>query len=203
VWTVHGNARIVGVEMASIKPSLDGEVWLRSVRYPHLSRPVMVQTWGELTRHGRGFNHEVSGRQLPIGVTDVAGSLEFPLTIVTRDIFDRNVDGVTEAAALDMMLSLGGEFHLHVPPERTFPGGYFVLERSVQDRIVRKGDRAPRVFTIPVRFCARPDPDIVGTTLTWGTVHRLFGSWEALVAAHPDWAQLLAVVGDPEDLVVI
>src|SRR5690606_28125049 len=40
VWTVRGNARIVGVDIDSITPSLNGQVWLKSIRYPGLNRPL-------------------------------------------------------------------------------------------------------------------------------------------------------------------
>src|SRR5690554_5374754 len=62
VWTVHGNARIVGVEIDSITPSLNGRVWLKSIRYPGLNRPLfrVLDQGDDIAHPDRGSVYEVT-----------------------------------------------------------------------------------------------------------------------------------------------
>jgi len=101
---------------------------------------------------------------------------------------------------LELALTVGEEWLLHVPADSTVPGGYVAvgtLRRS------RSTAGAPWRYELPVTVVEPPGEHVTGTTLTWGTVRRLYGSWAALLAAHPTWADLLATVGDPDDPVVL
>jgi hypothetical protein len=197
VWTVHGNARIFGVDIDSITPSLNGRVWLKSVRFPLLNQPVSVSDYSVVTRPSRDQVFPIVGRSAPVAVTDLRGVREWTIDLKTD----------TEAGErkLELALMAGDVLFLHVPTttgNALLPGSMHAVAGEVTK--VRVGGVSDvHIFRVPLVEVAPPAPDVVGTTLTWGTVRRLFGSWEALMAAHPDWAQLLAVVGDPEDLVVI
>lgn len=202
LWSVNGTAVIVGVESDSITPSLAGQVWLKSIRFPFLNRPVRVLNWAGIGRASRTGVFDVKGRSLPISVHDLRGSPQFELTIVTDDLSNPVVDGLEQARDLDLMLAASGTLLIHSPPELPVPGGYVTVGNTEQDRIVRHGT-SPFVFTLPCTVEAPPGPDVVGTTMTWGTVFNLYGSWGALLAANPTWGDLLATVGSEDDLVVL
>lgn len=196
-WTVHGDAFVVGSETASITPSLDGRAWLKSIRHPFLNRPIHRVLAGggqSIGRAARGSVFEVQGRSVPVAVTDIRSSREFTLTVQVPD----------EAAARDMDLTLasGDVFFLQIPPELAphMTGGYVRIGESTQHR---EADTIRWRFTIPCTVVAPPGPGVVGTTMTWGGVFRLYGSWEALVASNPTWGDLLATIGSPDDLVVL
>ena len=198
-WTVHGDARVVGdpVFSGSITPSLDGKAWLKSIRHPFLNRPIHRTLAGggqSISRAARGAVFDVQGRSTPVAVTDVRSSREFTLTVQVPD----------EAAARDMDLTLasGDVFFLQIPPDLAphMTGGYVRIGESTQHR---EADTIRWRFTIPCTVVAPPGPGVVGTTMTWGGVFRLYGSWDALVASNPTWGDLLATVGSPDDLVVL
>ena len=197
LWTVNGDAYIAGTESSSITPSLDGRAWLKSIRHPFLNRPIHRALAGggqSIGRASRGSVFEVQGRSVPVAVTDIRSSREFTLTIQVPD----------EAAARDMDLTLASEdiFFIQVPPELAphMTGGYVRIGESTQHR---EADTIMWRFTIPCTVVAPPGPGVVGTTMTWGGVFRLYGSWEALVNSNPSWSELLATVGSPDDLVVL
>lgn len=186
-----------GVEAASVTPSLDGHAWLKSIRHPFLNRPIHRVLAGggqSISRAARGAVFDVQGRSVPVAVTDIRSSREFTLTVQVPD----------EAAARDMDLTLasGDVFFLQIPPELAphMTGGYVRIGESTQHR---EADTIRWRFTIPCTVVAPPGPGVVGTTMTWGGVFRLYGSWDALVASNPTWGDLLATVGSPDDLVVL
>lgn len=186
-----------GTETASITPDLDGRAWLKSIKHPFLNRPIHRVLAGggqSISRASRGAVFDVQGRSVPVAVTDIRSSREFTLTIQVPD----------EAAARDMDLTLasGDVFFLQIPPELAphMTGGYVRIGESTQHR---EADTIMWRFTIPCTVVAPPGPGVVGTTMTWGGVFRLYGSWDALVASNPTWGDLLATVGSPDDLVVL
>lgn len=197
LWTINGDAYLVGTETASITPSLAGRTWLKSIRHPFLNRAlfkVLAVNGQEISRSFRGGVHDVAGRSVPVAVTDVRGSKSFAITVQAE-----NEDA---AAVMDLVLASGDVFFLHVPPEMSphVQGGYVLIGDESQHR---PADTVRWRFTLPCRVVVPPGPGVVGTTLTWGTVMNLFGSWEALLAAYPTWSDLLQTVGSPEDLVVV
>jgi hypothetical protein len=182
----------------SITASLAGRVWLKSPRYPFLNRPLfrILDRGGDLRRPDRGALVEIAGRSAPTSLGERAGSRRFSIAVQVAD--------EAEAAALDLVLAVAGAgqtMFIHVPADKPqVPGGYVHIHTTEQ---ARANDRERWVFTLPCTVANPPPPQIVGSTLTWGTVERLYGSWTALLAAHPTWASLLATVGDPDDLVAI
>lgn len=183
-------------EQDSITPSLNGRVWFKSIRYPFLNRPVSLLDRQEtIGRGARDGVHDVTGRSTPVAVTDVRMSQAFELTL--------RVNTLAEARDMDLILASGDIFFVHVPAGSIVPGGYVWIDTSSQQRMFRASATAPHTFTLPCRIVAPPAPGIVGTTLVWQTVFDLYGDWNALLAANPTWADLLATVGSPDDLVVI
>lgn len=182
-------------ETDSITPSLAGQAWFKNIRYPFLNRPITVTDFSDIERAGRAEVFDVSGRSLPVAVTDVRASQAFELQVLTTSL--------EQARDMDLILASGDVFFVHVPPNCPLPGGYVQIGDAAQVRRTRSARSNRRYFTLPCRIVAPPAPEIVGTTLTWGTVFALYGDWNALINANPTWADLLATVGSPDDLVVI
>lgn len=198
-WTVHGDAQILGSPIAegSITPDLGKTVWLKSIRFPALNRPihrVLAGAGQEIGRASRGTVHEIQGRSVPIASTDRRSSKTFTLTIQVAD--------EQAAAELDLVLAASDTFFIQVPPELRphMQGGYVYIGDTSQHRVA---DTIKWRFTLPCRVIAPPGPGVVGTTITWGTVLRIYGSWQALLESSPAWADLLDTVGGPDDLVVL
>ena len=186
-----------GTETATITPDLDGRAWFKSIKHPFLNRPIHRVLAGggqSISRASRGAVFDVQGRSVPVAVTDVRSSREFTLTVQVPD--------ETAARDMDLTLASGDVFFLQIPPELAphMTGGYVRIGESTQHR---EADTIKWRFTIPCTVVAPPGPGVVGTTMTWGGVFRLYGSWEALVASNPTWGDLLATVGSPDDLVVL
>jgi hypothetical protein len=182
-------------EVASITPSLDGKVWFKSIRYPFLNRPLfrILDQGDNIGRPARGGVFDIDGRSTPIAVTDLRGSQAFTLVIQTPDVI--------AARDMDLLLTSGDIFLIHVPPGPCpVQGGYVWIDTTSQQRPTTQTRWR---FVLPCKVVTPPGPDVVGATLTWGTVERLYGSWTALLAANPTWADLLATVGSPDDLVVL
>lgn len=184
------------VETSSIKPSLADEIWLKSIRYPLLNRRVTVTEYNDPSRAGRDTVHQIPGRSLPVATAELRAGRQFSVELMTET--------GEQAAALDLVLAAGGVWLIHTPPDCVVPGGYVTVGAVSQTRPTSSGRHPRRYSTLPCIAVVPPGPDVVGTTLTWRTVKRLYGdSWAAVVAAHPTWTSLLALVGDEDDLVVI
>lgn len=186
----------------SLTPDLQGEVWLKSIKYNFLNRIVDCPDYDDITRAFRGGIFQVQGRSTPIAVSDLQQSQQFTLTVVTRTLED--------ARNFDLTIAANPLFFLHVPAENpvgcearvsAVPGGYIKILDTTQRRIFR-GSQV-YTWTLPCVVVAKPDPQIIGTTLTWGTVLNRYGSWEQLIASNPTWMTLFQQVGSPEDLVVL
>lgn len=202
-WTLAGDAEIVGPEQLSnsIIPELD-EIWLKSIRYPFLNRPVECTNYENITRAFRGGIFPVQGRSMPIAVTDLRGSRQFQITVITQTL--------EQARDMDLILAANQVMFLHIPKEdpltcgrvSAVPGGYVAIEPTTVQRRAFPGSSI-YAWDLPCTEVVQPGPDIIGTTLTWGTVFNLYGSWEALIASNPTWIDLFQTVGSPEDLVIL
>lgn len=196
-WTVHGDAYIAGTESSSITPVLGKTAWLKSIRHPFLNRPIHRVLAGggqQIGRASRGAVFEVQGRSYPIAVTDVRSSREFTLTVQVED--------ETAARDMDLILASGDIFFIQVPPELTphMAGGYVRIGDTVQHRVA---DTIMWRFTVPCRVVAPPGPGVVGGTMTYGALLNLYGGYQNVLAANSTYADLLALMASPDDLVVI
>jgi hypothetical protein len=190
----------VGTE-ASITPDLQGEVWLKSIKYPFLNRVLECTPYSDIQRPARTSLFDVSGRSMPIAVHDLRGSRSWTITALTRTLED--------ARNMDLTLAANPLFFIHVPKEdpetcgrvSAVPGGYV----SIGDTVQHRAYPGSQIYSwdLPCTEVAKPDPQIVGTTLIWATVLNRYGSWEALIASNPTWLDLFQQVSSPEDLVVL
>lgn len=185
---------------SSITPDLNGEVWLKSIRYPFLNR-VIDANHGDVARGARLGLFDIKGRSFPVGVSDLRRAPIFPIQVVTQTL--------EQARDFDLVLASGQTFLIQVPAEvatecgivSALPGGYVEVGDAVQHRAF-SGSQVYQ-WTLPCNVVAPPGPDVVGTLMTWGTVFSLYGNWASLVGANPTWLPLLETVGSPEDLVVL
>jgi len=181
----------------SITPALGGcEIWLKSVRFPSLNQAVTIADYSPLSQPGRVGVFNVEGRSFPVGVTDVAGAYSAEITLVA--------DTAEQARKLSLSLAVGDLFYLQVSPDgnpQLPPRSMYVVVSDTN--IARLGVEEKRHITVSVQEVAQPAPQLAGATLTWGTVLDRYGRWPQLMNAEPSWTDLLAVVGSPEDLVVI
>lgn len=180
----------------SITASLDGKVWLKSIRYPLLNRPLdrVLDRGDAVERPDRGSIADIAGRSVPVATTDLRSSRRFTVYAQVPD--------AEAAAVMDLVLVAGGVAFIHVPPSLAdcTPGGYVYIATTAQQRPTTV-DRW--VFALPCTVVAPPAASIVGTTLTWQTVERLYGSWTALWAASSTWRDLWDTIGSPSDPVVL
>lgn len=191
-------------QTTSLTPSLAGRVFLKSIRWPFLNMalPRVLMRDPTIGRRSRSHEFPISGRSVGSAVSDLRLGQQFTLSVLA----DQTDDPLVFARNLDLMLAAGGHYFIHTPggtaPNRVVPGGYVVIDESRQVPITGDPD-SPQEFTLPCTVVSPPTPLVVGTTMTWGTVLRLYGSWEAVLAANATWADLLSTVGSPEDLVVL
>lgn len=185
------HAAFLNEQTASTTPVLD-RIWLKSVTRPFLNRPITVVDWSPEERPARGAGYPAVGRTLEVAVVDVAGGLQFDLNV--------HCPTQQDAQTLDYVRASGDILFLHTPAGCPVPGGHMCLDTSSARRPRPRG--ASRVFTLPLRQCAPPGPDVVGATSTWQTVLDSYPSWPALLAANATWADLLARIAPPSEVVV-
>lgn len=199
---IIANSWFTGVdEQDTITPELT-DVWLKSPKFPMLNRIIECVDYQEITRSVRAEASNVMGRSAPVALHDLRASREFRIDVLTST--------QEEARDMDLILASGEIMLLHVPPDTVvdcepvsmIPGGFVLIDGATVESQFRKGS-AKRIWRLPCRIVNAPDATVAFTTLTWGTVYDLYGSWTELIAANPTWNDLLAGVGDPDDLVVL
>lgn len=180
--------------IATITPVLTA-VWLKSVARPFLNLTVSLlgQTFS-YERPERTGTFAVVGRSLPIAVTDVRGSRQYPIFVRT------DTDGAS--TNLDLLLASGDVLFLHAPPGMVVPaGGVHVAAGRVASEYPMPPDQM-RFTRIDLTEVAAPGPDVVGATSTWQTVLNTYATWADVMAANATWANLLELVGSPSEVVV-
>lgn len=196
-WTINGNAELVGTHSANITPDLDGEVWLKSIKYPSLNTPLTISDYGDVAHTDRSGAFAVAGRSLPIGASDLMGGRDHPLVIATRD--------EDTEAKLEILVRAGGILFVHVPATGNLsllPGSMYALPRGM--RVHRAGGVSDvQLWTLPLTEVAQPRPGVTGTLLTAETLLRLYGSGQALISAHSTGRSLMQTIADPDDVVVL
>lgn len=191
----HANLQL-SQESASITPTIDG-VWLKDVSKPFLNRKLgCIPNQSPITRRARNGIFDIVGRSFPVAVTDVRGSREFAVEVITQTTQERE--------ELDLILATGDTFFFQSPPGDPFPTVYAAVNDTSERRPLRRRDCGNdwRVFTLPLVEVAAPSPDVVGSLGTWQTVVNTYATWSAVLAAHTTWASLLTLVGSPSEVIV-
>lgn len=182
-------------DQASITPSLAGQAWLKAIRHPFLNQPVTVTDFSDIEADDRGGLFEVKGRSVPTDVSDLQGSDQFTLELMTTSpVAERN---------LALAIKAGEQMFIQTPPGCVVPGGYVKVGTLRRSRRTRSARSPRRYFDLPCRVIAQPGPDIIGGTMTYGALINLYGGYNNVLAAHPTYAELLDLMATPEDLVVL
>lgn len=213
-WTMNGNADIVAgtgaeiltgdiLETDSITPDNGGLTILKSIKYPALNRAIADPDYRPVQRASRTGVYNVKGRVPPIAIHDAWTSQWWTIETVTESL--------AQARDMDLVLAASGTLFIQVPPETEnecftnpvsgMPGGYVYVLNSTMSHSVH-GSHV-MAWTIPVRVVAPPGPEIMGTTITWAALERLYGSWTALWASNPTWRDVWNQIMDPEDAIVL
>lgn len=167
-------------------------VWLKFAGRPWLNTSVTVTDWTDPSREGRGGLFPVSGRSLPVAVTDVASSRQWTLEIMLASV-ELATDMDTRLAGGDLVL-------IHVPTGCPVPGGWVYLNRIGLGRKARRSDR--RYLGLSVTEAAPPPPGIIGSTATYTTVLNTYATYTDLLAAHTTYASVLELVAEPSEVIV-
>lgn len=184
---------VVFTHTDTITPDIDG-VWLKSVARPYLNRKVIVQDYGDVSRKARAGIFAVAGRTMPVVVSEVTSSRDWQMSLLTRSLDD--------AHALDLLFASGDIVQVQAPSDCDVPSGYVSVGDSSKSRVSRSLRDDRRLFSVGVTECARPGPDIVGSTATWAALLADFGTWNAVLANFPTWQDVLDYVASPETVVV-
>lgn len=187
---------LLSTETASITPTLT-DIWFKVIAKPFLNRTVYcVPRPGPVQRRARQGIFPIIGRSVPVAVTDLRGSREYDLDVITRT--------TSEYQDFDLLLSTGDILFIHTPPTSSIATAYVAIDDTVRRQPLH-GSRCGndwRVFTLPVIEVAAPGADVVGSIGTWQTVINTYATWSDVIAAHPTWADLLTLVGSAGDVIV-
>jgi hypothetical protein len=195
LWSVNGDAQIFNSESSSITPTHQGKIILKSVPFAFLNREVTVVDFTDPQLGDRGGMSEVSGRSVPVSTPDQRASATFEVELRTD----------TTVQARDMQLTLAANPHLflHVPANCPVPGGH-VRVGDVGPTRPQPSARSPRRYwRLPCRLVAPPPARVVGSTMTYAGLLNLYGGYDNVLAANPAYADLLDLMGSPEDQVVV
>lgn len=191
----HSNL-LLSSEIVSITPTITA-VWLKVIARPFLNRPLScIPNISAITRRVRNGIFTIVGRSFPIAVTDVRGSKELSIDVITQTTAERT--------DFDLILATGDTFYFQAPPGDPMPTMYAAVQDTNERRPLRNRDcnNDWRVFNLPLIEIAAPSADVVGALGTWQTVINTYATWNDVIAAHADWASLLTLVGSTNDIIV-
>lgn len=179
----------------TITQDLDA-VWLKVPAAPYLNTRVEVLDRGEITRRSRAGVFDVVGRSLPVMVGDVASSIAYTLSLITRTTADKT--------NLDYLFASGEVVYVQLPSTVDYiPGGYFSVGDTSRVPFGKGGEVAPlRQWSVPLTQVAAPGPDVIGPVYTWTSVLADYPTWTALLAQNATWSALLQRTGTPSDVIV-
>lgn len=180
----------------TITVNLD-DVWIKSIGLPFLNQRVnCVLNPTPIVRRARNGIFDIVGRSFPVGITDLRGSREVTVQVVTETTAERE--------DLDLLLASGTPVFYHTPVGHPLPTMYAVINDSAASRPVRnrRCNRDWRIFELPSVEVAAPSADVVGSLGTWQTVITTYATWADVLTAHATWASLLELVGTGEEVIV-
>jgi hypothetical protein len=182
---------------ASITPT-QADVWLKSIEFPTLNRPLGCVATGPRTRRSRIGLFDVKGRHPVLAISDVGSTESFTLVFVTTS--------VAENQAMVALLTYGPPLFLQSPPDddpdgcgpiAAYPTGWFSPGDSVQARPLR-GERAWE-WQVPLTRIAAPDPQaIIPANITWSVLWQIVNTWEDVWDQWATWGELWDATIAPE-----
>lgn len=176
---------------ATITVTLD-VVWIKVPAAPVLNRTVTVTEVGDVTRPGRGTVFQVVGRTFPVAVSDIRGSRQFSLEVMT--------EGPAETTNFDLLLMSGQPIFIQAPTGFPVPDLY----ASVGDVGIKQGARGDDVYfyTLALTEVAAPDASVIGSSYVIANVIADYATVSDMIADNATIYDLLQQVGDPEEIIV-
>lgn len=163
------------------RAAADDVSWLKFVANPQLNRKIDLVGWSAIKRESRAEVFAVVGRSDPVVVTDVHGSRETTVQLVTHSVTDTKV--------LDDALSQGHPIFLQVPASLQLPTMYASVGSYSFAPLTQRSPRSR--WTIPLIEVSAPPMTLVGNTSTYATV----------LAEYTSYADILDRVDRYRDLV--
>lgn len=193
----YTNDEVLGVTTTcQIEVDLD-DVWIKSIGRPFLNQILhCVSNPTPIVRRARNGISPIVGRSYPVAVTDLRGSREVTVPVITQTTQERE--------DLDLLLASGDPVFIHAPAGHPLPTMYAVIEDTSESRPVRNRlcNNDWRLFELPLVEVAAPGPDVVGSTSTWQTVVNTYATWADVIANNATWASLLDLIGDGSEVLV-
>jgi hypothetical protein len=186
--------RVVATDVLtdSIVPDLDGQAFLKNLRYPFLNMAVKLADAGDITRAANGSTFLPLGRSFPTAIPVVRGARQLTLTVET--------DSDDATASLDALLSTGDVVLLQVPA--AYPvqvGGYYYAGDTTETR--NGVPWSMRWTDLALTEAVPPSPEVTPITSTWATVVSDFATWADVATGLATWADVVSLVGAPGDVV--
>lgn len=161
------------------------ECWVKDPGRPYRNMKVVVRSPPEWDRPIQQTVHRVRGRRAPVIRSDVRGSLEGDLVVMTRS------DG--ERAALHQLLDSGDVLLWQAAPGMGVTDMYVSIGTVPEGRIPGPASEPWRTWTLPLIEVDMPTTVGVGGSAgrTWQDVLTEYGTWQALADSGLTWEQVL------------
>lgn len=196
VVALRAAEQVISVDSGSLTPEIT-EVWLKDVFRPFLNRTLgCIPNQSSIRRRARNGIFDVVNRSFPVAVTDLRGSREWSMEVITQTTDQRR--------DFDLIMATGDIFFIQAPPDSPTPTAYVAIQDTDERRPLRNRtcDNDWRVFTLPMIEVAKPSVEIAAVIGTWQTVLNTYSTWSDVLAAHSTWADLLTLVGSVDEILV-
>lgn len=196
VFALGRDDQLITTESSSITPMIDA-VWLKDIYRPFLNRTLgCIPNQSSIRRQARNGIFPIVNRSYPVAVTDLRGSREYTIEVITQTTQER--------LDFDLIMSTGDIFFIQAPPDDPTPTVYAAIQDTDERRPLRNRTCGNdwRVFSLPIIEVAQPALDVVGVIGTWQTVINTYVTWADVLVAHSTWASLLTLVGSVDEVLV-
>lgn len=169
------------------------DVWFKSFPLAFLNQSQKITQVGAITRANKSGVFQVIGRSVPVLVSDVRGSRQINL----------QVNAITDAKRddFDYLLQTGDPVLIQAPLSNVVvPTGYFTITDYSENLVGIPSEQ--RFFNLSLTEVAKPTDDITAVTMTWNGLINSYPTWADVIAANATWNAVLALVGDPSDVVI-
>jgi len=168
-------------------------VWFKSFPFAFLNQAQKITDVGSITRTNRSGVFPIMGRSVPVVVSEVRGSRKINLQVNT--ITDDQRDD------FDYLLATGDPVFIQAPLSNVIvPTGYFTIDDYSE--VLVGIPSVQRFFNLSLTEVAAPTDDITPVTMTWNGLVNRYPTWADVIAANASWNAVLALVGEPSDVVI-